>query len=96
MKQQGVKMNDGVSINMEQPSPGTGGRHRLTQTYGRNMTDIKKQTYYDLSSRDALSFDIKDLRRIYKEQGLYTPEVRKGLMDAIKLNKELYPELFNK
>ena len=96
MKQQRVKMNDGVSINMEQPSPGTGGRHRLTQTYGRNMTDIKKQTYYDLSPRDALSFDIKDLRRIYKEQGLYTLEVRKGLMDVIKLNKELYPELFNK
>ena len=96
MKQYGVGMNDGVSINMEQPSPGNGGRHRLTKTYGRNMTDIEKQIYYNLSPRDALSFDIKDLRTIYIEQGLYTLEVRKGLIDAIKLNKELHPELFKK
>ena len=96
MKQYGVKMNDGVSINMEQPSPGSGGRHRLTKTYGRNMNDAQKQVYYNLSPREALFFDIKNLKKIYKEQGLYTSEVRKGLMDAIKLNKELYPELFKK
>ena len=94
MKQHGITMNDRICINMEQPSPGKGGRHRLTKTYGRNMANIEKSVYYNLDPRDVLAFDIKNLRKIYIEQGLYTPEVRKGLMDAIKLNKELYPELF--
>lgn len=54
MSQYGVGKKDGLCMNMEMPSPGTGGRHRLTDTYGRNMTDAEKAYYYSLSPRDAL------------------------------------------
>ena len=65
-------------MNMEMPSPGTGGRHRLTDTYGRNMTDAEKAYYYSLSPRDALAYDIKNVRKIYQSQGLYTQIIDSG------------------
>lgn len=52
-------------MNMEMPSSGTGGRHRLTDTYGRNMTNVEKAYYYSLSPRDALAYDIANVREIY-------------------------------
>ena len=35
------------------------------------MTDIKKAFYYSLPPRDALAYDIKNLRKIYQNDGLY-------------------------
>jgi hypothetical protein len=96
MKRKGVKRDDGISMNMEHPSPGTGGRHRKTKTNGSNQTDAERQAYYDLSPRDALAHDIKDARRIYMEEGRYTPEIRKGLQETIKQNKQSFPNLFGK
>ncbi|MCW1929654.1 hypothetical protein [Bhargavaea beijingensis] len=46
--------------------------------------------------RDALANDILDARRIYMKDGVYTPEIRDGLIDTIRKNKELFPELFIK
>ncbi|HHP5605462.1 hypothetical protein PDN64_13570 [Bacillus cereus group sp. Bc256] len=94
MKQAGIKRNDGVSMNMEQPHPGTGGRHRETYTYG--LSGEKSKAYLNLSFRDALAHDILDARRIYIKDGLYTAEIREGLREVIKRNKELYPHLFDK
>ncbi|MFJ8412962.1 WXG100 family type VII secretion target [Bacillus paramycoides] len=94
MKQAGIKRNDGVSMNMEQPHPGTGGRHRETYTYG--LSGEKSKAYLNLSFRDALSHDILDARKIYIKDGLYTAEIREGLREVIKRNKELYPHLFDK
>ncbi|MBO2536946.1 hypothetical protein JGZ98_14100, partial [Rummeliibacillus suwonensis] len=94
MKQVGVKRNDGVSMNMEQPHPGVGGRHRETYTYG--LSGNKLEEYLNLSYRDALTNDILDARRIYMKDGIYTSEIRAGLLNTIRKNKELYPELFNK
>ncbi|MEK4914357.1 WXG100 family type VII secretion target [Bacillus sp. FSL E2-8887] len=94
MKQAGIKRNDGVSMNMEQPHPGTGGRHRETYTYG--LSGEKSQAYLNLSFREALSHDILDARKIYIKDGLYTAEIREGLREVIKRNKELYPHLFDK
>lgn len=89
MKTQGVAKNDGVCMNMEQPSPGNGGRHRQTRSYGKGA---------DLSEtpREALARDVMDARRIYQEEGLYTPEIRKSLQEVVDMNKRLYPEIFNK
>ncbi|MBU8772403.1 hypothetical protein KM923_23150 [Cytobacillus oceanisediminis] len=81
-------------MNMEQPHPGVGGRHRKTYTYGLN--GIKLDEYLRLSYRDALAHDILDARRIYMKDGVYTPEIREGLLQTIRKNKDLYPELFNK
>jgi hypothetical protein len=89
MKSNGVKQKDGISMNMEQPTPGTGGRHRRTRTYGRK-TDLSE------IPREALVRDIKDARKIYREDGIYTPEIRRSLQEVIQKNKELYPNLFKK
>jgi hypothetical protein len=90
----GVHKDDGVSMNMEHPHPGTGGRHRQTETYG--LTGEKLQDYLNLEPRDVLARDIWDARRIYKNDGLYTPEIRSSLKEVIKRNKTSYPQYFNK
>ena len=95
MAQHGISKKDGLCMNMEMPCPGTGGRHRLTDTYGRNMTDAEKAYYYSLSPRDALAYDIANMREIYQSQGLYS-EIRPKLREYIKQYKELMPELFGK
>ena len=89
MAQHGVKKADGISINMEHPHPGKGGRHRETFTYG-TQADVK------MSSRDALAAGVRDARKIYREDGLYGPEVRGALQDVIKQNKQAHPDLFLK
>ena len=93
---EGYTRNEGISMNMEQPHPGTGGRHRQTSTYDNNMTKAEQQAYWDLSPREALARDIMDARKIYQEQGLYTPEIRQSLQDVINQNKLKYPQVFNK
>lgn len=95
MAQYGVGKKDGLCMNMEMPCPGTGGRHRLTDTYGRNMTDAERAYYYSLSPRDALAYDIANMRQIYQSQGLYS-EIRPNLQEYIRQYKELMPELFDK
>jgi hypothetical protein len=79
---------------MEQPSPGTGGRHRQTATYG--LTGQGLQDYLNLTPRDALARDTWDARRIYQTDGLYTPEIRRSLQDVVEMNKNLYPDVFKK
>ena len=93
MKQYGVSKGDGLTINMEQPK--TGGRHRMTDTYGRNMTNAEKEFYYSLSPRDTLAYDLKDLREIYKGQGLYK-EMLSHLKQYAKSYQEYMPDLFKK
>ncbi len=88
--------DNGISMNMEQPHPGTGGRHRRTATYDNSMTKAEQQAYWDLSPRSALARDIMDARRIYLEDGLYTPEIRQQILEAIKQNKLNYPDIFGK
>ena len=85
----GVRWNDGIAINMEQPTPGSGGRHRRTFTYGT-------QADRDLGSRDALARGIWDARQRYIEDGLYGPEVRRALQEVIRQNKAKYPNIFQK
>lgn len=90
----GVHKNDGVSMNMEHPHPGKGGRHRQTETYG--LTGEKLREYLSLEPRDVLARDIWDARRIYQNDGLCSPEIRRSLQEVIELNKKLYPQDFNK
>ncbi|OAB37770.1 hypothetical protein [Paenibacillus glacialis] len=44
--------------------------------------------YMSLSPRDALAFDINDLRRIPKEDGLYNKETRKKIKEYIDYYKK--------
>jgi hypothetical protein len=84
-----VPKNNEVSMNMEQPVPGSGGRHRMTRSYG-NGSDLTE------APRDALARDIMDARRIYQNDGLYTPSIRQYLQNVIDMNKRIFPEIFNK
>jgi hypothetical protein len=89
MEQYGVSKGDGISINMEQPFPGAGGRHRLTFTYG-TQADI------GLTPRQALGQGIWDTRQIYQQDGLYGPQIRSALQDVIQQNRAANPGLFYK
>jgi filamentous hemagglutinin len=89
MAEYGVSKGDGICINMEQPFPGVGGRHRLTFTY-RTQADI------GLTPRQALGQGIWDARSIYMQDGLYTPEIRSALQDVIQQNRAANPGLFDK
>ena len=87
MAEHGVSHGDGISINVEHPSPGAGGRHRATATYGTNV-DVK------MPARDALAFGVRDAKRIYQQLGLYGPNVRMALQQVIGRNKTQYPGIF--
>jgi hypothetical protein len=89
MAGQGVSSGQGISIMMEQPVPGVGGRHRATFTYGTSA-DV------GMTSRDALAAGIRDARSIYMQDGLYSPYVRQQLQEVIRQNKTLYPSIFAK
>ncbi|AOZ96926.1 intermediate filament family protein [Butyrivibrio hungatei] len=95
MSRHGVTKKDGLCMNVEMPSPGKGGRHRLTRTYGHNMTNSQKQFYYSLAPREALAFDIRDMMKIYREQGLYK-QIRPQLQKYIIEYENRMPELFGK
>jgi len=85
----GIAPGDALAMNMEHPFPGKGGRHRATRTYGRPTSEFIGEM-----PRQALARDIADVRRIYMEQGLYTPDVRRILLDYVALSKQKFPELF--
>ncbi|OOL96659.1 hypothetical protein [Clostridium acetobutylicum] len=52
-----IDMDDSLAFNLEQLSPGVGGRHRRTFTYG--FKGRGKELYLNLMPRDALAFDSK-------------------------------------
>ena len=88
MQNKGVSHNDGVSMMVEQPTPGTGGRHR----------EIHKQLQKQdpsLAPRDALAESVQRAREVYRQDGLY-PEIRPKLLEVIEQNKAQHPNLFNK
>lgn len=88
-KIQGYTTNQGIAIMIEHLSPGKGGRHRQTLSYGKSPN-------LDLSPRQTLATEIWDLRSIYARQGLYNSEIRKSLQEVIKLNKLAWTGIFNK
>jgi hypothetical protein len=88
MQSKGVSHNNGVSMMVEQPTPGSGGRHREI-----HKTMQKQDT--SLEPRQALSNSIKRAKEVYKKDGLYE-EIRPNLLEVIKKNKETFPNLFDK
>ena len=94
MKKFGISRNDSYAMNLEQPKTG-GGRHRRTLTYGRKPDEVKER-YFKLNARDMLAFDLWDVRRVLKEDGLWNSDARKAFSDYIKAYEEAYPEIFKK
>jgi len=90
MKQNfGIPPKESVAMQMEHNYPNNTGRHSLTRSFG-------KKPFLNESPCDALARDIRDARCIYQNQNLYTRKIQKGLRNVITLNKEKFPEIFNK
>ena len=88
-KVQEYATNQGIAMMMEHLSPGKGGRHRQTLSYGKSPN-------LNLSPRDTLAREICDIRAIYYDQGLYDPTIRQALQRLIKLNKLTWSNIFDK
>lgn len=86
----GIKTKESYAMFLEHPHPGQGGRHRRTFTYGLNQRTRPEDfdLYMSLKPRDALAFDVNDLRRILKEDGLYSKENKEKLKEYIDYYEE--------
>jgi hypothetical protein len=89
MASRGIPKSEGVSIMVESPTPGSGGRHREIHKEMPSQ-DIT------LNPRQALAESVKRAREVYKKDNLYSPEINSSLQDVIKQNKERFPNMFNK
>ncbi len=87
LQRAGIDPNNSLTINVQ--APRIGGRHALTETFGR-------QPFLDESLRTALARDVRDLRRIYMADGAYSPEVRRALQDFIAESQRVFPQLFGR
>lgn len=78
-----VGTNKAFSMFLEQVTPGKGGRHRRTFTYGLTSSSRQYELYKSLTPRDVLAFDMKDVRRILIEDGVYDKDAAKNLNNYI-------------
>jgi RHS repeat-associated protein len=85
----GYTRERGMAINMEHPHPGSGGRHRRTLSNGR-LPDLS------LAPRDVLAQEVWDVRKIYRQDGLYDGYIRARLQQIIVENKRQHPRPFAK
>ena len=83
----GLKKKDGISIGVQEE------RHALTRTHGNGNKKILKNNE---TMRDASANDIKDMRKIYRENGSYSKETRNALKEVIKQNKESFSNQYKK
>ena len=82
-KASGYMRNQGIAIMMEHPTPGAGGRHRQTLSYGKSP-DLR------LLPRQVLARETQDLRSIYQHQGVYNKEMKHNLRSLVPLNKSVW------
>lgn len=88
-KAPGYTRDKGIAIMMEHLSPGAGGRHRQTLSYGQTPN-------LSLSPRNVLAREVWDVRIIYRRQGFYKQEIRRSLQQVIKQNKSAWSGIFEK
>lgn len=83
----GINKKDGVSIGVQHD------RHGLTRTYKNGNKKILKDNE---TMRESLARDVKDMRKIYRDNGLYNNNTREALKEVIKQNKESFPSHYKK
>lgn len=81
--------NKGIAIMMEHISPGKGGRHRQTLSYGKSPN-------LNLNPRQTLAREIWDIRAIYHRDNLYIASIRNSLQQVIQQNKLAWPDTFKR
>ncbi len=85
----GYTRDQGIAIMMEHLSPGMGGRHRQTLSYGQSPN-------LGLSPRQALAREVWDVRSIYRSQKLYNLDIKHSLQQVIRQNKSTWQGIFDK
>ncbi len=86
MKKCGINKDDGLSIMM------TNEQHAKTRTFKGKAKNIP----VDATAREELARDLWDVRSIMKEDGSYTKEVNKKLLDGVGQFKSEFKEVFKK
>jgi hypothetical protein len=91
MRQHGVSRREGVSMYVQQQFGARGGRH----------IDIHRQPQFqripnEIPPRDALGQSVRRVREIYQQDRAYTSDIRRGLQEAVRQNKERFPGLFRR
>lgn len=71
----GLNKKDGISLGVQKD------RHALTRTHGNGNKKILKNNE---TMRYALAKDIKDMRKIYRDNGLYNKKTRESLPGSYK------------
>lgn len=89
MKTHGVKKADGISMMVEDPVPGAGGRHR-------EIHKILQKQDPSLEPRQALAQGVGRVREVYQNDGVYTAEIRDSLQTVVEQSKQKHPKLFVK
>lgn len=64
----------------------------LFNVYGVTSSCLSTDKPY----RDELATDLKDYKKVLKENGSWTPEIRQSLLKGLENFKKEYPELFKK
>ncbi|CAO4845719.1 MAG: hypothetical protein CNLJKLNK_01332 [Holosporales bacterium] len=87
MKTHGITKSEGISMTVEDPVPGAGGRHREIHK------ELQRQDP-NLAPRDALAQAVSRVREVYQNDGVYTPEIRQSIQEVIAQNKKTFSHLF--
>ncbi len=88
MQSKGIPHAEGISMMVEHPIPGIGGRHREIHKELARQDPV-------LAPREALAQSAARAREVYKADGVL-PEIRSSLLEVIDANKKKFPELFQK
>ncbi|MCC9604977.1 hypothetical protein LOC68_25280 [Blastopirellula sp. JC732] len=78
----GISRDDGYAIMLQHFYPSNTGRHARTRTFGNRN---KAPELMEEQFRTALGRDVRDVRRILQEDGVYSPQARQSLKDWIAL-----------
>lgn len=76
LERYGIDIKDGIAINMHKI------RHSGTHTYKARESFIPE--YFELDPREALAFDLKQVRKIYRDAGFDRKEVNNAVREVIK------------
>ena len=87
IKNKGISKEDGIAMEMH-PA-----RHAQTRTYGNKNKD---PNLLNETPRQALGRDIKNVKRVYKDNGKYNEKVRESLQEVVRKNKAQFPDLYKK
>lgn len=82
----GVHPNDGLAMMLESSYNNKGSRHGKTVSYGRPSANYKA-SYLSMTPRDALAYDLRDLKKVLKNQGLYDKHARTEIKNFINKQK---------